>query len=500
MAYQLTKLINSLKPEEIRGFRLQENRYNFKKQGKKLTLLFDAIKKENCDEYDDSLMLELFPEGNKNAYYRLKNLLAGRIEDSLVYLHRDKNQEFEVYKYLHLHQIFFHKSAYQEAHTYLEKAEKAALKLEDYDLLVLICRKYIRLSEFLEVSPEEYIERQSNYQRLATSTNETEYLIAMLNFRLKRTNFSGRDNEVLNILEQVSDALKLNELTTQSVRTKLLVNRCVRDILLQKKEFLALSEYMISSYGEFKEAQIFGKNNHEESIIQLSWIINSLLKIKNFKDAPKYIDELHERLLMYNSLYYDKYIWLYYQSRVIEYTFSNKREEAIMLLEELEKKDIVRHNSGLSFYVDINLTTLYYGTGKSNKSLKHLSNILTNPAFNTMSTDWKLNIQLLELIIRTDNDDIEYSIGKTNEIKRKYRDFLKQEQYQIEKRFVKIISTILKKPDAFRDKKFLKEVNQFIADTPDYEPGSTNELIDYSIWLQAKMQRKEYYSLIPNVF
>jgi len=98
MAYQLTKLIRNLKPEEIRGFRLQENRYNFKKQDKKLTLLFDAIKKENCDEYDDKLMLELFPNGNKNAYYRLKNLLAGRIEDSLVYLHRDKNEEFGAYK------------------------------------------------------------------------------------------------------------------------------------------------------------------------------------------------------------------------------------------------------------------------------------------------------------------------------------------------------------------------------------------------------------------
>jgi len=351
--------------------------------------------------------------------------------------------------------------------------------LEDYDLLVLICRKFIRLSEFLETSPEEY---------------------TMLNFRLKRTNFSGRDNEVLNILEQVSDALKLNELTTQSVRTKLLVNRCVRDILLQKKEFPALAEYMIKSYLDFKKDQIFGKNNHEERIIQLSWIINSLTKAKNFKVAPQYIDELHEQLLMYNRLYYDKYIWLYYQSRVIEYTFSNRMEEAVVLLEELEQKESVQQNPGLVFYVYINLAPLNYTVNELDKSLEYLSKILMSSTFNSMSTDWKLNIQLLELIIRTESQDVEYAIGKTNEVKRKYRDFLKQEQYQIEKRFVKIISTILKKPDAFRDKKFLKEVNQFINDTPDYEPGSTNELIDYSIWLQAKMQKKTYRSLIPNVF
>jgi len=108
-----------------------------------------------------------------------------------------------------------------------------------------------------------------------------------------------------------------------------------------------------------------------------------LTKIKNFKDAPKYIDELHEQLLMYNSLYYDKYIWLYYQSRVIEYTFSDKMEEAVVLLEELEKKETVLQNSGLAFYVYINLTTLYYTIDKLNKSLKYLSKILISPIFNT---------------------------------------------------------------------------------------------------------------------
>jgi len=324
-------------------------------------------------------------------------------------------------------------------------------------------------------------------------------LIAMLNFRLKRTNFSGKDNEVLDVLEQVSDALKLNELTTNSVRTKLLVNRCVRDILLQKKEFPALAEYMIGSYDDFKKKQIFGKNNHEERIIQLSWIVNSLLKIKNFKDAPEYINELHKQLLRYNNLYYDKYIWLYYQSRVIEYTFSDKMEEAVVLLEELKQNDNVKHNAGLALYVYINLATLSFTINKIDNSLEYLSNILTNSAFNSMSSDWKLNIQLLELIIRTDSGDIEYAISKTNEIKRKYREMLKQEQYQIEKRFVKITTVILKKPGVFKEKKFLKEVEQFIKDAPEYEPGS-NELINYSIWLQAKMQKKTYRSLIPNVF
>jgi len=497
MPYNLTKLIQNLEPVELRNFKIHVTRYSYKNEEKKITKLFDAIKKNKADEYDKQLIKQILPEGNKNAFFRLKNRLTEEIEHSMLHLHRGKNEEFQVYKHLQLYQIFLNKLDYQRAYAYLKKAEKIALKLENYDSLVGICRKHIQLARHLNTSPENYIVKQNKYQELATTINQTDQYIATIEHHLKNTNFSGKDNEIIDELEAISISLQFNELTKNSFRTRLSVNQCVRQILLQKKAFSALADYMINSYCDFVNDGLFGKNNHEEKIIQLSWIINSLLKSKRFGYISEYIKQLHDALEKYNRLFYDKYIWLYYQGKVIELTFLGENMEAIALLLELKEKETIQYNSTIFIFVYMNLIGLYFSSKQYEKSLEYLATVLLDPKFKAMSADRKLNIQLLELIIRTEIDDLEYAHIKCLEIKRKYQEILKGETYQPEREFVKIISTILKKPDAFSNKKFLKTVNNFIAKS-DYEPGS-NAFIDYSIWLRAKMEKKDYYDLIPKM-
>ena len=129
--------------------------------------------------------------------------------------------------------------------------------------------------------------------------------------------------------------------------------------------------------------------------------------------------------------------------------------------------------------------------------MKHLATVITDPRFKQLSPDCKLNIQLLELIIHTEINDIEYAHLKSKEIKRKYNEMLKDDAYETEREFLKIITNILKKEDVLSDKKFLKVVNSFIHNT-NYEPG--NAPIDYSVWLQSKVEKKSYYKLISRRF
>lgn len=494
MLYNLTNLINKLEPAEIRNFKLHITRYNYKNQEKKITLLFDAIKKDKADEYDDALIKKILPKGKKNAFFQLKNRLTEEIENSLLHLHRNKSEEIESSKNLQLYEIFLHKSDYHRANIYLKKAEKIALKLENYDSLISIYKKYIQVARYLNVSPEKYIIQQNKFQELATSINQSEQYISSIEYHLKNTNFSGKDNEVINELEKISQSLQLNELTKNSVRTRLSVNQCVRQTLLQRKEFLALADYMINAFGEFVNEQLFGKNNHEEKIIQLSWIVNSLLKSKRLRTVPKYTEQLYKALEEHNRLLYDKYIWLYYQSKVMELTFLGKNMEAIDLLLELREKETIPYNSTIFIFVYMNLIGLYFSAKKYDECLEVLADVIVDNKFKTMSADRKLNIQLLELIIHTEIDDIEYAHLKSKEIKRKYNTLLKEEAYQTEREFLKMVVTILKKPNAFSDKAFIETAEHFIHHT-DYEPGS-NAFIDYGVWLQSKIENKDYYELI----
>jgi len=55
MKHQLTHLVQSLNKEEVRNFKLFTSKYK-SKGTKALVQLFDIIRKEKIDEYDDKMI------------------------------------------------------------------------------------------------------------------------------------------------------------------------------------------------------------------------------------------------------------------------------------------------------------------------------------------------------------------------------------------------------------------------------------------------------------
>lgn len=159
--HQLTTIINTLNKEEIRGFKLYSSRISTKDGGNKTVRLFDLIKYSGANEFDNEVVKELFPKGNINAYYRLKNRLLNDIEQSLLLIHRSKDDRFNLYKLIELANVFRYKSNYQVAFTYLQKAEKKAKQAEHLDLLNIIYDEINALSkDFYKIDPQIYITKK----------------------------------------------------------------------------------------------------------------------------------------------------------------------------------------------------------------------------------------------------------------------------------------------------------------------------------------------------
>lgn len=159
--HQLTTIINALNKEEIRSFKLYSGRINTGDGDNKTVKLFDLIKYEGVDEFDNSIVKQLFPAGNINAYYRLKNRLLNDIEQSLLLIHRSKDDRFNIYKLIELANVFRYKSNYHLAFSYLQKAEKKAKQAEHLDLLSIIYDEINELSkDFYKIDPEVYINKK----------------------------------------------------------------------------------------------------------------------------------------------------------------------------------------------------------------------------------------------------------------------------------------------------------------------------------------------------
>ncbi len=497
--YLLTDLIISLNKEEIKNFKIYINRIQFK-DDKKLENLFNIIKQKKYDEYSVDIV-QLMTRGNKNAYYRLKNRLIDEIEQSLLLIHRKKDDHFNINNHIELARISIYKNDYERAYQYLLKAEKIACKTENFSLCNLIYDHMIDLSKtYRKVDPKKIIQKQKENTIRLQHFRAVNSAIAVITNELGQTNFSGKNSQVTTTLNDIVQQLQLGPLEQQSPTVQFAVFNCVKNILLQTKQFDVLEEYLSTSLEDFANKKLFTKAHHHDKIVLLSWLINTLFKNKKIQEAEQYIKALYDALHEFNKLNYQHYIWMYYQSEIILKTFLDQNQEAIKLVYALKDNPPSKNIPHYDLLIYLNLTTLHYCESKLEKALYNISQIIITDIFSNLSADLQLNVLIVELILKIENEDFIYVEQKVKNIRKTYRKLLKEDNFIREKEFISIllgITQAIEYPISSLNisKRLEKKINAFITDSPPFEPGS-NEAINYKCWLEAKLAKQSYFERI----
>lgn len=492
--YHLTELVKSLNKEELRNFKIYATRTHQSEEGKKILMLFEGIQNENLDEFGEELLFKLYPKGNKNAYYRLKNRLIEDIEHSLLMLNRKKHDRFKIFNWLQLARIYNYKSNYEKAFFYLKKAEKMAEKQSFLDLLNIIYDEIIGLcGVYYTIDPQKYLDKKQQNSAKQDSTQKAEILMATISYQLRKANFTHKNNEILQKLNEIIEELSITKeyLNTPNIQHQ--IHLCVKNVLLQKRDFAALEQYLIQSLIDFEEKKLFA--NPPQKIILLSWIVNVSTKNKKFEQSLQYAEQLHQMILAHNRTYYEKYIWLYHQSLIINYSFLGRNLEVIELLEELEGNPKFKGNIFYDVFVYLNLAASYYCSQQINKALGNLAMILATDVYKTLATNLQLNVNILEIMLRIETEDFEYIAHRLRDIKRRFSKELKKGSYKREKYFLQVLQDLAFKAAPLQNKKVLSKIYAFLKKYGEIELGS-NDTINYALWLKAKLERKAYYDLV----
>ncbi len=493
MKYQLTELVKSLNKEEIRNFKLFTSKYK-SKGTKSLVQLFDIIRKEKIDEYDDAIISVVLPGSNKNNYYRLKNRLIQEIEDSLVELYRKKDESFEVFRLLRLAKIFLYKSDYEKSKQYLDEAEKAAQKLENYPSMHLIYEQYTKLiSHLSSINPAEYIHRKRKYNKIHQKIEETQFLLATVGYNMRITNFSNKSTNLYQTLDKIIEESQMMDEFKDSVTIKLEIDACVRQSLLQRQEYHLLSEYLDETLKKFTQERLFTQKNHKHKIIMLIWLINAEIKIKDYTKALSHVDALEKALQEHNGLLQQQYVRLYQLSKFIVNSYAGNNKEAIRIAQEALKESPLplTHPHALGYF--INLSTVYFNDKDLNKAFKYLALIIADPSFNKLAAVWKISLKIMEIIYHFEDKNYNYAKNIYDNLRRTHRELLKEEGYQREAMFLDILREFIQIPQPLKNEKVIGKIKQFLETYPDFEPAA-NEGINYNIWLSAKIKRTDYYS------
>lgn len=482
----LPEVIGNMNKEEIRNFKLFINRTE-KATERKDEVLFDFIRKQFPEYDEDKILKKLYNSEDKNALYRLKNRLFEDIGKSLTLHYYDANEYNIILNYLFLSRLFHSKGQAPTAYYYLNKAFRKANENEHLDWLDIIYGEFIKLShETLEINPEEYIQKRKDNRSKLNKVQEIDDILAALIYRIKVSqNFAKQNTQILDLLQKtVNDFAKSKDVKNSPV-LRFKIYQSVSRILLQQQDYKSLEKYLLKTFDEFSKEKLFNKNNHDTKLQMLTYLINSLFKNKKIDLSLTYVDKLKSAMEEFNKQLYDKYLFYYYNSLVINYSVKNI-DKAIEILHEAKDNTSIKKLPIYNVFVYLNLAVLNFDKKNFKESLKHLVKPMMQDAFKHLDEAWHLKLAVFELMIRYELNDFDYLEHKSERIRKEYSSLLKKEEYGRQKQMVLVIDKMVKSDGIKKNKQLLKEINALL-DGIMLNSSSDTDIINYSDWLKMKV-------------
>ena len=478
----LNQIVGGLNKEQVRFFKMYLSRIETE-DDRKDVLLFDYIRKSGEKYNDDKIFNLLYDNSDKNSFYRLKNRLMREVNKSLTLQHFDDEPVVYIFRLLALVKFYLNKNALKPAHYFLRKAEQKAKSIENLELLDIIYGEFIKMArEQVSINPEEYILKRKqnliNLNRLRTMDD----ILAAVIYRLKMTqNLGSTDSGIIHLLQKTIDDFDDKSLSSSPL-FRFKIYQGISQVLLQSHQYVLLEDYLLKTYTSFTEEKLFNKNNHESKLQMLIYLVNSLYKNGKQKKSLEYAEELHRAMKEYSSMLYDKYLFYYYNTLVINYSKTNKRKE-LEVLSEMEKNQKINSNPFHRQFILLNMSLAWFDLKEFNKAARYLTKLQLLPGFKDTDAALRLRIAVAELMIRYEMNDSDNFGYKYKLFKKDFNKELSDPANETEKAMAEVLYLMTDRSKS-KSKSLLNKVKA-IADA-DNEEEDMQGLIHYPSWLKEK--------------
>lgn len=484
-------IVTQLNKEEIRSFKLYIKKYFNNNSLLLIEKLFDIYRESKLKDVE--IKKQHFPNLNDNTFYQLKSRMIENLYKSLLQLNYKKDEKIQIQNYLILSEIFIYKSAFSIAYDLLKKAERKAVKANRDYLLHLIYNEIIALGfQYSRIPINDYVEKKRSLLNKLNAIDEFTYVSSKVTWLLRNSNFTTKGISILDELEIIKSKIEKFDLIEKDLTFKLELQKIIRNILLQKEDYLSLELYLSSTLNDFEQNKHFNKTNFNHKIVMQVWLINTQLKIKKFDAAAKNTVFLNNSLNAFGKLYYNNYVWTYIQCKFAAHYLGGNLEEALKLLETSKQEKVLAQSDQFNLFYYLNTYVVFYSKNEFQQATVFLNKLLEPNIYETLSTELKIYITIIDMIMYFENDDYTYLEYKITDFKRKFRSPLKNIRFNGIKDFIKILNQITKNPNPFQNKKVLKIVDEFVLNAAPYQPGA-NETINHKIWLLSKLNKRSYF-------
>jgi tetratricopeptide (TPR) repeat protein len=334
-----------------------------------------------------------------------------------------------------------------------------------------------------EINPIEYInKRAENYEKL-NRLREMDQVLAAISYQLKISqNYSQKKNDIFILLEKIIEKYSEDTSLKKDALFTIKLCRAVSLILLQKEDYKGLKEFTEKAYKDALKQKIFNRTNHDSKLQMLTFLVNALFKLKDYKNSLIYADILKKAMLEYDKLHYQKYEFFYNNTLVINYSVIDI-DKAIDILKKMQESIDKKHMVFYDVFTYINLSLCYYKKNKYDDAIKQIIKVKTFDVYKNADEHLRLKIDIAEQIIRFEMTDYEIIDYRIQQIKREFKKLLTSQEALRENEMLKLLLLMSKTPDFAINKKLLKIAKETIAIETEIE-----EFIDYNEWILKKFK------------
>lgn len=481
----LSALIPAMTKEEVRHLKLYLARIQTV-ENRKDEKLFDYVRTRGKDYNEDKICRKLYSTSDKNAFYRLRGRLQDTICQSLTMLHESKNDKNKLLLYISVYHIFFDKGNFHLAFTYLTKAERLAVKAENLEMLDLIYSNYLKVSSELPgMNPEVYIEKRHKNAEQLNKLREMDQVLAAVVYKLRLTQAKGRgDENTIKLLDEMTRKYSADKSLQQSKIFQTKIYRSVSNVLLQRHSYLELERFMVTIYNRFIKAGWFDKNNHDTKLQMLTFLVNSFSRNGKNEKSLQYAEELGHEIENYNRLHYAKYVFYYYNARVINYS-ETAPQKALDALKELETALKGKPDAYYEMFISLNRGLLFFKTKRYNDAIRSFVKYYTNEYYKKSDNLFKLRVAIAELMMQAESKDIMSVKIRLEQVRKEFKAELQQADTYAEQAMYRYISQLSKALLEHRRKKIQQETDKLLADKQ-MLAKQDGQLLNYLQWIKTK--------------
>ncbi|MCU4174814.1 hypothetical protein [Carboxylicivirga sp. N1Y90] len=497
MADTLVQIIKTFSKNDVTDFSAFIHRLKMK-DGRKDLQLFNLLYKRG-EMNGNSVLLEIYPNGNKEAYHALRKKLMKHLSDYIYQkqIKSDYTSETQISALVSMGKYLMEYNIMKPAWKYLCKAEQMAVRAEQFALANNIVGLQLDMPLLdLKVSIDDLLTRKQNYLSLAVEDENADTAYKIIKHRIKEAKTSYRgDANISQELERIFEVYELNKALSNRPSVVYKIMTILRSAAARNKDYYHLEPLLLGYYNELEGKVDLTKNNQLYMVRLQYMVAHTLFRNKKFADSFQYLKKLRENLRTLVKTEYVRLLPRVTQLYCANRFFTGNLHEAIRIADatfteklNIQPEDVLNLKLNQAIYHFFNKD--YKEAARVLSSIGHSNTWCTKVA----GVEWVLKKDLLDVYIQHELGHDDIASNRVRSLLRQKDLFESDVRFQRVAVFIKLVAKVIGDPEVSDQKIFYDEVEQAFNWQPIEEEDLHASV--YYAWLKSKLLKEDAYNVL----